>query len=487
MKTRHYIIVLFFGGCLLSSLPACKKALDITQESEISSNSMWKSQGDAEAAVNGVYVQLRAALGANYANWGDYRSGLYGPGKIADVGQVNIFNNTIFRDNEGTDWTLLYTTINNCNLILKYTPGISFSSDDRKNEVLANAYFVRALCYFQIARIWGDAPVVTSGFESDKQEDLLPSRKPALEVFAQVEMDVNQAVNLMPPGVNKKKKASKGSVNMLKADYYLWKAKRLNGGNSALEVANKAIDEVFNSGYSLSPLFSSVFGVANESGPEIIFSVNLLRDEFTGGYPSLYLIPTQYVINKALIENPIKIGSAQQYISVTDAYENLIYANASDTRSKTSVMIYQEGTEKHRWINKLSGEWVNNTRFFSSDIIIYRLSEAYLMRAEILNALDKPQEAMIPLNRIAERAYGVPDFYPAGLSKTAIDNAIINETLKEFVAEGKSWWAFVRFGVAFQRVPGLIGKEAKTNILLWPITSASINNNPNIKQTEGFN
>jgi hypothetical protein len=58
--------------------------------------------------------------------------------------------------------------------------------------------------------------------------------------------------------------------------------------------------------------------------------------------------------------------------------------------------------------------------------------------------------------------------------------------MKEFAAEGKTWWDFIRFGVVFTKVPGLTGREDEQNVLLWPVNSASINGNPNIKQTPGL-
>src|SRR5690606_5995459 len=113
-------------------------------------------------------------------------------------------------------------TINDCNLILKYVPDISFVNEADKNQVLANALFVRAFCYYWIGRVWGDAPVLLNGFESGQQDDLYPSRDPADKVFAQVRIDLEAANSLMPEGVTDRDMASKAAINLLQADYYLW-------------------------------------------------------------------------------------------------------------------------------------------------------------------------------------------------------------------------------------------------------------------------
>lgn len=52
------------------------------------------------------------------------------------------------------------------------------------------------------------------------------------------------------------------------------------------------------------------------------------------------------------------------------------------------------------------------------------------------NALGNTDAALQNLNVVAKRAYGVDNYYTAR-TQDAIDNAIISEILKEFVAESK--------------------------------------------------
>ena len=93
---------------------------------------------------------------------------------------------------------------------------------------------------------------------------------------------------------------------------------------------------------------------------------------------------------------------------------------------------------------------------------------------------------MAALNRIASRAYGVDDFYPTSLTGDALNEAIVDERMKEFAAEGKLWWDFIRLGVVFEKSPYLVGRENELNVLLWPVSQTSINQNPNITQTPGY-
>lgn len=57
---RKNILALVLCCSLVTT--SCDKILDIEQSSEITSTSMWKSDGDFTAAVNGMYVQLERSL-----------------------------------------------------------------------------------------------------------------------------------------------------------------------------------------------------------------------------------------------------------------------------------------------------------------------------------------------------------------------------------------------------------------------------------------
>lgn len=484
MKNRLSIVI-----CMIVSLlvfQACHDKLNVNSKSAITANSMWESEGDAVAAMYGMYNRLRTTFSSSYAFWGEYRSGLWGPGLATNATYSDVFTNELTSSHSHANWQNLYTTINNSNLILKYTPEIQFADETQKNKILANAYFVRAFCYYWIGRIWGDAPVLLNGFESGQQEDLYPSRDPAERVFEQVAMDLAEAYSLMPENVTDRNTASRASINLLRADYFLWMAKVREGGSAALNSAKQALDEVIaNGNYILLADFGNVF--ESKLNQEIIFAWSFVMDEHTGGYPADFLVPLQYV-SAQYVENPIKVGSHQQWIFLTDPYKDFLSTDSRDTRTDISFETFfdQPKNATFQWINKYSGTWENGTRVFDSDIIVYRYADALLLSAEVENELGNSQVAIGRLNEIAKRAYGVDNFYSGALSKADIDEKIIDERMKEFVAEGKIWWDFIRFGVAFEKVPTLVGRSGEQNILLWPVHNSSINTNPNIKQTPGL-
>ena len=129
---------------------------------------------------------------------------------------------------------------------------------------------------------------------------------------------------------------------------------------------------------------------------------------------------------------------------------------------------------------------MNGTRLFDSVIIVYRYADALLLDAEVKLAKNDLAGAANSLNKIAKRAYNKENFYSANVSPQIMLENILIERMKEFGAEGKLWWDYIRMGVVFEKAPYLKGRENEENVLLWPVSQNSINRNPNIKQTPGY-
>ena len=218
------VIFLFAIGLLNVS---CDSWLDLKPQSSLTANSMWQSEADAKAALNGAFARFRTAYQNNLIIWGDMRTGFYG-NNFAN-GYVNygmMWDNQVTPTTNGTNWGALYNNINDLNLILKYVPHIPNMSKSAYDNVIGSAYFLRAFNYFYIAKVWGAAPVVTVPTESDTQEGLYPKRDPVDVVLARVESDLIAAEPLLEssPG-SAPFYASLNALYMLETDFYLWQYK----------------------------------------------------------------------------------------------------------------------------------------------------------------------------------------------------------------------------------------------------------------------
>lgn len=487
-KIKFFAIIIF--GLLLTN---CEDILDVKPQSLITAQSMWETEEDAFSGVAGMLDRFRSTFNsANTRFWFEQRSGIWDWGQVgedaASSGWQNLMDNQLDASaSPGTNWASLYTTINAANLALNYIPQIEFNSETNRNYLLAQAYFVRAYTYFALVRIYGDVPILLNGFESANAEDLFPERKPVSEVFQQIKEDINSGIEICPENIAFSRiKPAKAALNMLKADVYLWTAKRMNGGTSDFNQALTAVDAVLsNSNYELLTNYEQVF--RTENNKEIIFAIYLDILESTGFY-----IPYYYTIADVPAEfrnNPVIVSSAAHRLRFSDSYvENYLDRIPNDTRKDLNHGEFTIGEKTYKYGNKYIGEWKDGARILNTDIRIYRYAEAILFKAEILNALDNTVEAIDYLNQIVKRASGLDDYYPSNLTKQEVDNAILDERMVEFGSEAKSWFDIIRFGKAFERIPSLVGREndKQGNVLLFPIAPATISLNKNIVQTPGY-
>lgn len=489
MKPRFINFILLAMICV--SNVSCLGDMDITQKSKITTSNMWVDEGDALGAMYGMYHQFRATFQTAMIYWGDYRAGTFANGAGGSGAGHKMFNNRLdSSEGKGTNWGSSYTTINNANLILSHVPDITFADESQKNMILANAYFVRAYTYYNIARVWGDAPLLLQGFESS-DNDLQPSRSDVSLIYEQVAKDIEAALLLMPASASDCTIATRSAVQMLKADYNLWIYQTRDGGESALTAADAALSEVFDdSRLDLLDSYADVFDITKKNNAEIILTLHFGQGEYEGGHASTYLIPTtRFFSANEHIETHVKLMTSddQRYI-FSPSLVKLLYEDVRDTRTPVSYGDWtdEEGGYHYTWINKFAGKWEDNKRYFISDLPLYRYAEALLFKAEIENERNNLSLALSYLNRVAERAYGVENYYDAA-DYYDFKEILMNEYLKEFAGEGKSWWNYIRLGYAFTKIESLRGRQNETNVLLWPINTSCMNENPNIRQTLGYN
>lgn len=487
---RKFINLLLLAAAAVGT-GSCLGDMDIEQKSKITATNMWRDEGDARGAMTGLYHQMRAVFQTALIYWGDYRAGTFADGAGGSGSAKKMFNNILdSSETKGTNWGSSYTAINDANLILKHVPGIAFANEADKNLILANAYFVRAYVYYNIARVWGDAPLLLTGFESS-DADLQPFRDDAGRIYGQVAKDIESALELMPASATDCTVATRSAVQMLKADYYLWLYQTREGGPKALETADEALAEVFkDSRLKLLDSYADVFDITKKNNDEIILTIHLAQGEYEGGFASNYLLPqTRFHSAPEHIETHVKLmTSDDQRFIFSPALVELMYKDERDTRTPVSYGDWTDTDEGYHytWVNKFAGLWQDNKRYFISDIPLYRYAEALMFKAEIENEKGDTPAALGYLNRVARRAYGVDNYYTT-TDYHEFKEALMTEYLKEFAAEGKSWWNYIRLGLAFTKIESLRGRQHETNILLWPIANACMNENPNIRQTVGYN
>lgn len=481
-------LLLYPAMALLISAGACNKMLDITPVSSMTVASFWKTDDDAKGALAGMYNEFRA-LGDDLFLMGEARSEMMGDagGRNADW-RIKYFENTISSQNADLGWQQLYKVIGTANLIIANVPNIDFPTETEKNNIIAQAYTMRAFVYFALMRTWGDVPLITDPIVDIDPSVTFRSRTAASEIVSNIEQDLAAATSLFPNNNFPSCRClwSKPAAHMLNGDVKLWKAKVMGGGNSDLEQALASFEEVEKADVALLDNYGTVFDYNNKGNKEVIFAIHYNRVESSNSYYlEMYPLSATIVLSNEQTQADLGPGGNIWWAPSQHAIDQF---HTDDLRAKSTFYPVYHGETGGLLVNgliKYKGISESNTRRFIDDIVVYRYAELLLLKAEVKNALS--MDPSTDINLVRKRAFG-PTYAQhtfQNLSPAQNDAAILQERLFELGWEGKRWWDLIRFGKAYELVPSLQGKQG-TVPLLFPIDQTTLTRNSNLTQTEGY-
>lgn len=473
---------------------SCTKDVTLEPVSSISTASFWKTENDATGALVGMYARLRTPAAASLFLWGEGRSQDLKASFGVDFTNTRLFNNTLDATDSGPDWGSLYTVVHDANLILKYVPTIKFASEATKNNILAQAYTMRAFLYFILVRTWGDVPLVIEPTEAYDPDIINKERTTVADVFVQIKKDIEAAVtmfsdNSFPAGRNM---WSKPGANALKGDIYLWTGKKLNGAQADFTIALNALNAIETSDVSLLPDFGRIFDYDNKGNKEVIMACNFKELESGQTFmANLYIfsgLPTN--ISPEVKATIGQVGGDNYWTLHEETRQKF---KNDDLRKNASFLEVYTRDPAGNYTNflttvqmKFNGTIISGVRSFFDDVVIYRYADVLLLKAEAKNALG--QDPSADINKVRARAYGTN--YAAHVfvngSKDANDAAILDERLLELLYEGKRWWDVQRFGKVFQLVPFFRDKPGQDYRILFPLSLRVLSLEPKVKQNPGY-
>ncbi len=486
-QSSRYILIL--TGLLL--FISCTEELELSPESLISVNSFWKTEDDARGGLFGMYNQLREVSERNLYYFGESRSEVMGFGLQNADFRIKYFQNTLSENNADRDWLVMYRIINFANLVIEFVPEIPFANESEKNDIIAQAYTMRAYVYFILAKTWGSVPLVSKPVEGFDAETTFVPRSSVDEVFQFIKSDLDQAASTFANDgfANGRSVWSKPALNALIAEIYLWTGKVMGGGDADIQRALQAIEQVESADVALLENFGEIF--TNKGNEEIIFSIHYSHPEASNNYfADMYIVPGD--ISPSILEDireKLDGGGGLNWWAPSELVRNQF--TDDDIRKDVSFLevLTVEGMDTNfltSVVMKGRGFLDAGTRRFVDDIIVFRYADLLLMKAEAKNALGMdPSEE---INQVRRRAYGeaFPEHEFTGGSRDENDAAILQERLFELVFEGKRWWDLIRFDKAFELVPSLQGRESEQHLLLWPLTQETLSLNSKIQQNPGY-
>lgn len=175
-------------------------------------------------------------------------------------------------------------------------------------------------------------------------------------------------------------------------------------------------------------------------------------------------------MNQAMI-NRLTAAPADQRI--TNSFK-VMYSNASPFATRGV------------FLTKYAGTTAGTSQIFNNDFPVYRYADVLLLLAEAKTKLGEDPAA--ELNAIRLRAYGAGYTPYVNSSITNNMNAILEEYLREFIGEGKRWWALRRAGdsYVYANLNPTYFSPASTAKFLLPLSLGMLQADPLLTQTTGY-
>ncbi|MEM6844058.1 MAG: RagB/SusD family nutrient uptake outer membrane protein [Bacteroidota bacterium] len=394
---------------------SCEDELELTPITDKVASNFYTNEAEIESAIIGVYAQLQ--------DNGLYGLDLIAAGEVSGndtfeeiaandggrFGQLDDFSTFPGNDLVGDIWRESFIAIQRANTVLNRINNIEFEDESVKNARIGEMKFVRALMYFNLVRLYGDVPLITTE-TVDPSEAFGQGRMPAQEIYTQIEQDLTEAIASLPVAKQPARPA-KGAAQALLGNVYLTQS----NFNSALD----QLEAVVNSGeYSLAANPADIFGVANEGNSEVLYEVQFatgLDGENEGSPAFSQFRPSGTTANAK--------GHNLPSNDLLSLYE------ANDTRREVYIGIHPANVFSF----SLKFEETVNPNDGGSDFIVIRYSDVVLKYAEALNETGQTTEAINQLNLIRNRA-GLTN--ATASSAEAVRDAIRLERRLELINEG---------------------------------------------------
>ena len=468
MKLNLYIIFLLFAHCI-----SCKKFIAVDPPSTvIISATAFSSDASATSAMLGIYSRMME-------NPEKFSGGATGISALCGMSADELteystepsrrafYTNTLSVTNTYIYvwWAELYNYIYQCNAILEGLDKSGSVTSEVKQHLRAETAFIRSYCYFYLTNLYGEVPLILS---TDYTQNARASSASTQDLYARMVTDLQMAkqglgeeyIDARYGSTSDRLRPNRHTAGALLARIYLYQ--------KAWQSALLESDTIINSGLYVLP--EDLSGVFLKNSPEAIWQLSPVAGDFStfDGYhfilnsaPSPFTSTGTVAISQELLD-AFEAGDQRKsfWVGTLDADGMLFYYPAKyrqQTAAATTVKEYQ---------------------------VVIRLAEIFLIRAECKAALNDVAGAQADLNTIRIRA-GIPG--TTANSTVELENAIFQERRVELFTEyGHRWLDLKRSNRAGLLLRPIKGIGWQPTDILYPIPQSEIQNDPYLKQNEGY-
>lgn len=445
MKTTYIRNAVLLATLLFSV--SCKKYLQEVPNNALPTESSITDASTARAAIIGAYDRLQAYYTSSYPTLGTITTdNVVFNGTLSEYLQLD--QNAIPTDNVITvaAYQNIYRAINSANSVIAYVPAVTdpLLTADEKNKILGEAYFIRALSYFDLVRGWGGVQLQLKP-TTDLSALKGIKRSSVNQTYDQVLADLIQAEQLLPEDANTRSRAQKSAARALRARLHLYRKQWADAENYATQVIN-------NNKYQLIrpyKAFSTAPFQTAESVFELAYSVNDRNSFWNLWYPS---------------------SSGGQF-TLKPSDQLVAKLNDANTGGSRKSLIAGTGTAVY-------GVLYNTTTTSTDPSYVIRIAELYLIRAEARAQLSNLAGAKADLDAVRGRS-DVP--VSTAATQAEFLKAIEDENALEFAFEAHRWFDLVRT----ERAGTVLGITDK-NYWLFPIPFSDVLSDGDVEQNPGY-
>lgn len=475
----HKLIISF---CLIFFLFSCEDDfLDVEPFGEVADNYFDDPQ-DFEDALIGVYDQLAMTYMSNMIGEIASDNALCGGESATDVLDWQTIDDMIVDAENGQlldYWRWMYGAISRANFLLDNKDKIG--DFDGRDQMVAEATFLRAFYYFELTKFFGDIPYADTFVQLDQVANV--NQIPQSEVFANIAADLTEAIPNLPLVAQQEGRITKGAAQALLGKVYLYDEK--------FSEAAQALDQVIASGqYQLLDDYAMIFPIDNENNAESVFEVQhigtqggsfgafsaiegnivpgFIGPRFRGGDFSPYADGWSF---SPMVQELVDLYTEMDVRKMNTIFDLQNFVDEKLEEDPTNEVTYALGYEHTGYFNQkympyAEGNQPATNLTHSNNYRVIRYSDVLLMAAEAYNRGNLGDgTAQNYLNQVRNRA-GLGDVTVSGSELT---QKIWNERRLELAGEGHRFFDQVRTGQT-SSIPGFV--EGKNEV--FPIPAVEI-------------
>lgn len=465
------IAILFVG---------CKKVVQIDPPTNsITTTEVFKDSADANAAVLGIYSAIINTTNPEFTSGAITLYAGSSADELVDFMSIpdydEIYTNSVLATNGATYsdlWAKAYSIIYQANACIEGLVNSNGVSQTFKSQLIGEAKFIRALCYFYLVNLFGDVPYVTS---TSWAQSSLAVRMQKNQIYQNILADLADAQGALRTDYSisggQRVRANWFAATALLARVNLFLGDYVDAEKNASAVINNS------STYNLASNLNDVF-LANSTEAILQWAINPTNSAIAN------LTPEGRALIPANATDPPTYFLNDQLLNGFEPGDNRRVAWIDSTNYSGSTYYYP-----YKYKIGVNQGMPNGPA--SEYYMVLRLAEQYLIRAEAKAQQGTDLNGAIgDLNMIRERA-GLTDL-PSSLTAGEILKSVAQERKVELFAEwGHRWLDLKRTGQV-DAVMSIVtpqkngGSEWKSYQQLYPIPYVELTKDPNLTQNPGY-